>query len=351
MAQNDPSRTSLKSESEYHSDRLPGRASPRTLQSLFVDRNGAPILDTLQKALNKPGLLSPILFYGPAGTGKTHLLQGLESEAIRRSMSVLFLSFAGNEETPANLYDLLLMDGLHHFMTLSPEKQDEICILFERHFESRKQIFASTEVEIEELALPARLKSRILTGLTIELQLPQGEDRFDFIRRRLGEFDMQISDERLRALNLPEKLSYRDLESVSAMIFLYSKNGWSDERLSNALQSRFASNTEETERPIITIEQIIKAVSLRFSVSREDLLGKSRRTEHTLPRHIAMTLAQELTGLNKSAIARFFHRSDHSVVIHAVKKIRDSIRRESNIRQLYHGLLRDLGVTVRQGRR
>ncbi len=347
LAQSDLSRPTSKSEPDslIRPAGLPERASPRTLQSLYVDRHGAPILDTLQTALKKPGLLSPIIFYGPAGTGKTHLLQGLESDARSRKLSVYHLSFSSGNETPTDLHDLLLIDGLHHFPTLSTEKQDEFSILFERHFESRKQIFASTEIEIGDLELPDRLQSRILSGLTLELRLPEGEDRFDFIQKRLAEFDMQIPAERLRALNLPENLSYRDLESVSAMIFLYSRNGWSDARLAEALQNRFAPQTQK-ERPIITIEQILETVLKRFSVTREDLLGKSRRAEHTLPRHIAMTLAQEFTGLNKSSIARFFQRSDHSVVIHAVKKMQDSLRTEPTLKQLYDRLLKDLGLSV-----
>lgn len=346
MAPSDLSPTSKsEADSRIRPAGLPEYTCPRTLQSFYMDRHGAHIINTLQTALKKPGLLSPIILSGPTGTGKTHLLQGLESEARSRKLSVCHLSFSSGIDTPAALHDLLLIDGLHHFQTLSTEKQDELSILFERHFESRKQIFASTEIEIDDLELPDRLQSRILSGLTLELRLPEGEDRFDFIQRRLGEFDMTIPTERLRALNLPENLSYRDLESVSAMIYLYSRNGWSDARLCEALQNRFASQTQK-ERPIITIEQILETVMKRFSVTREDILGKSRRAEHTLPRHIAMTLAQELTGLNKSSIARFFQRSDHSVVIHAVKKVQNSLRTEPTMKQLYDRLLKDLGLSV-----
>ncbi len=344
MAQGDPSPETAHSEPEslIRAAELPERASPRTLQSLYVDRFGAPILDTLDAALKKPGLLSPILLFGPAGTGKTHMLQGLESDARDRRMTVYYLSFSSGFVAPPKMYDLLLIDGLHHFPSLSSEEKDEFSILFERHFECRKQIVASTDTGIDELELPDRLLSRILSGLTLELRLPEGEDRFEFIRKRLSEFEMQITAERLRALQLPANLSYRDLESVSAMIFLYTRNGWSDERLAEAIQKRFGSTEEEKT---VTIEQVLAAVLRRFSVSKEDVLGRSRRAEYTLPRHMAMMLAQNYTGLNKSSIARFFQRSDHSVVIHAVKKMEHSLKTDPALRQLYERLLKDLGIT------
>ena len=326
---------------------LPQTGFQRTLQSLYRDRHNQPILNTLQTALNRPGLISPILFLGPPGTGKTHLLQGLHSNGIELNLSSLLISLSGFHLQDYPLADLLLIDSLHQIESLSAEKRAAFTILFERHYDRQKQIFLSTEIPIQDLHLQKRFQSRLLSGLTLELHLPDKTDRYSFIQKRLQEFDLNLTLDQIASFHLPDDLSYRDLESISALIYVHHRNGWSDTKLKTAIKTQFQSNLNHTNTPLFSIEHIVAVITNRFQVSLADLTGKSRRSEHTRPRHLAMTLAQKHTDLNKSAIARFFKRSDHSVVIHAVKKIESSIQTDPNLKAVYDQLVKDLTISHR----
>ena len=66
--------------------------------------------------------------------------------------------------------------------------------------------------------------------------------------------------------------------------------------------------------------------------------------EIALPRHLAMYLAVHFTELNKSAVARFFRRTDHSTVIHAERKIAMKLEKEPSFQHLYGQVCDEMGI-------
>ena len=68
------------------------------------------------------------------------------------------------------------------------------------------------------------------------------------------------------------------------------------------------------------IEEIKLMVCDEFRVSRENLIGPSRLSIYSGPRHIAMALCRRITGLSLEAIAKEFNRRDHTTVLNAVDK-------------------------------
>jgi chromosomal replication initiator protein len=71
----------------------------------------------------------------------------------------------------------------------------------------------------------------------------------------------------------------------------------------------------------IKIEDIQRAVSLHFNVSRADMLSARRTANVVRPRQIAMYLAKTLTLRSLPEIGRRFGGRDHTTVLHAVRKI------------------------------
>ncbi len=69
-----------------------------------------------------------------------------------------------------------------------------------------------------------------------------------------------------------------------------------------------------------TIVSIIKATAAAHDLTPEEMLSHSRATETCHARQIAMTLAVEMSGAPKSAIAQRFRR-DRSCIEHAVKVV------------------------------
>ena len=71
-------------------------------------------------------------------------------------------------------------------------------------------------------------------------------------------------------------------------------------------------------RPV-PIEQVARAVAVRFGLTLRDLRSDTRRQTVAEPRHLAMHLARDLTGLSFHAIGVYFGGRDPATVRHACK--------------------------------
>jgi hypothetical protein len=69
------------------------------------------------------------------------------------------------------------------------------------------------------------------------------------------------------------------------------------------------------------IEDVMRVVCARFSITRRALLSQRRTLEVVRPRQIAMYLAKVVTLRSFPEIGRRFGGRDHTTVIHAVDKI------------------------------
>ncbi len=67
-------------------------------------------------------------------------------------------------------------------------------------------------------------------------------------------------------------------------------------------------------------QTITVAVCHTFDVSREELMGASRKPKYALPRHVAMFLMERHSGRSTCDVGRIFNK-DHTCVINARKKV------------------------------
>lgn len=58
-----------------------------------------------------------------------------------------------------------------------------------------------------------------------------------------------------------------------------------------------------------------------FGVTRKAILSRARPAKLCWPRHVAMTVAWELSGLSTTKLATIFNRKDHVTVLHAHKVV------------------------------
>lgn len=58
-----------------------------------------------------------------------------------------------------------------------------------------------------------------------------------------------------------------------------------------------------------------------FGVTRQAMLSRARPAALCWPRHVAMTVAYELTALSTNRLAFIFHRVDHVTILHAQRVV------------------------------
>jgi len=94
-----------------------------------------------------------------------------------------------------------------------------------------------------------------------------------------------------------------------------------------ALQGMFINRRE------CTPEAVIEAVADFYSLSPEDLKGRSRTRKVVRPRQLAMHLARQETQASLPQIGRALGGRDHTTVLYGVKQISDRIERDELLRR------------------
>ena len=84
---------------------------------------------------------------------------------------------------------------------------------------------------------------------------------------------------------------------------------------------------------LINIESIQNTVAAYFNLNIQEMLSSRRTRSLARPRQIAMYLVKQHTTNSLPEIGRKFSNRDHTTVIHAVKKIEELIKKDSEIKQ------------------
>jgi chromosomal replication initiator protein len=84
---------------------------------------------------------------------------------------------------------------------------------------------------------------------------------------------------------------------------------------------------DEEKKRQLTSDCIIQEIAGYFGIKKEDLLGKSKEREHSLPRQIAMYSCRTMLHMPFHQIGKIFAR-DHSTVMSNVKLIEEQKKKK-----------------------
>jgi chromosomal replication initiator protein len=167
--------------------------------------------------------------------------------------------------------------------------------------------------------LEERLISRFQWGLVTRIDRPCYETRLAIIHKKA----------RLRNIRLPDDVACfiagtidsntRELEGAIAKVTMLAQVTGQTVDLSLAQEALGAP--AESKRREVTIEDILSAVTSRYSVRLADLQSKKRSRSIAFPRQICMYLARNLTRHSLEEIGGYFGGRDHTTVLHANRTI------------------------------
>jgi chromosomal replication initiator protein len=305
---------------------------------------------------------NPLFVYGGAGLGKTHLLQAI-GNYVRENFPRLRVRYVSTE-TFMNEFvetlraktdmadfrrryrecDVLLLDDVQ-FMDKKESLQEELFHTFNSLYGASKQIVLTSDRPPKAIAtLEDRLRSRLLSGLTTDIQPPELETRIAILRTKAEREGAVVGDEVLDFIASNVKDNIRELEG--ALIRVTAFASLNRQPLTRELAETVLADIVAASQPRrITAKQIINVSAAHFGFSVEELCGPSRRRPLVIARQIAMYLFRELTDYSYPAIGREFGDRDHTTVIHAVDKI-SALMRER--RQIYETVTQ-LIVNIKQG--
>ncbi|HTA17411.1 MAG TPA: helix-turn-helix domain-containing protein, partial [bacterium] len=98
-------------------------------------------------------------------------------------------------------------------------------------------------------------------------------------------------------------------------------------------------------RPI-SIDLIQETVTNRFNLKLSDMKARKRTDAVAYPRQIAMYLSRELTPASLPEIGNAFGGRDHTTVIHAINKIEQKMKQDTDLSATIEKLIQQIKGVV-----
>lgn len=281
---------------------------------------------------------NPLFMYGDTGLGKTHLMQALGQEVVRRKpdAKVVFIS---SEQFTNQLIesiakkstvrfrakyrkvDLLLIDDIH-FIAGKEATQEEFFHTFNELFDMHKQIVIASDRQPKEMnGVEERLISRFEWGLVTDIQPPDTETRIAILQSKAAEEGGQVPAPVFEFIANHVTSNIRELEGALITLLAYSKLNGAPVTMGLA-EDVLHDLVGRDKIRTITADAVQRAVAERFDVRIADLKGRSRQRAVSYPRQIAMYLCKDLIpSLSLNEIGEAFGGKDHTTVLHSCRKI------------------------------
>jgi chromosomal replication initiator protein len=298
-----------------------------------------------------PVTFNPLFIHSAAGLGKTHLLNAMAHRIRERhpERKVLFLtaerfmysfiqalrqrdtiSFKDQFQS----VDVLLIDDFQFLQ--GKTMQQEFCHTFNSLVDSRRQVIVAADVPPSQLdTIDQRMRSRLMGGLVIDIELPDLELRRKIVLSRyiamnMRDHSIMIPDDVLEFVANRITGGGRELEGALNRVVAYQQFNKAPITLDLAsmVLRDMSANPDQCR---IKIDDILKIVGRHFNVARTDLLSPRRARSIVVPRQVGMYLAKKMTSRSLPEIGRRFGGRDHSTVLHAVRKIDDQIKTDDRL--------------------
>lgn len=290
---------------------------------------------------------NPLFLYGGAGLGKTHLMQAIGNEIIKKDPSARVLyttteSFVsefldsirfkkqGFSDKYRNV-DVLIIDDMQ-FIANKEKTQDEFFHTFNDLHQNNKQIIISSDKPPKSIpTLTDRLRSRFEWGMSIDIQMPDYETRSAIISAKAALSGMQLDPSVVEFLATNIRTNIRELEGALNQLLAYSEMRGVAPDI--AIAEGMIANVKKVRPHHITAKQIVEKVSKYFQLDPKDVCSSRRDKYIVVPRQIAMYLLRSELKLSFPIIAKELGRKDHTTAMHSVEKVTKEIKLDARIRE------------------
>jgi len=313
----------------------------------FVVGDGSNIAFTgAQTVVKQPGRVSPLFVYGPTGTGKTHLLEGIAA-AVRQKRSIKRVVMLSAEQFTSSFLEGLRGSGLPSFrrkyrdveMLLIDDVQFfcgkrativELQYTVDSLLRQRRQLVLAADRSPAELnGLGAELIARLSGGLVCGLEQPDEETRLGIVSRMATDGDLSIPDDVLHLIATQVSGDARQL--AGTLNRLRATSEALRQPITIELAESALSDILRTTRRVVRLPDIENAVCDVFGIDTTSLQSTRKSKHFSQPRMLAMWLARKYTRAAFSEIGEYFGRRSHSTVISAQKKVNDWVAGSAQI--------------------
>lgn len=332
----------VKTEQANTAQQSNGLNSKYTLDNFVVGSNNDLAVGAAKSIIDAPGTrYNPFFLYGGPGLGKTHLVQAIGNELLRRNpkMKVLYTPVShfytdfvaavrngkGNEfNQKFRKLDLLIIDDIQ-FIVGKEKSQEEFFNIFNDLYQLNKQIIITSDRLPEQIeSMDARLSSRLTWAGAFDLQLPKFEDKCAILRAKAELMGAEIEQEAIEYIAENVNTNIRDLEGEFSKLMLMAevRGVTPRELIGNGLISVNRGNKMRTATP----KQIVEKVAKYYQLTVKEMCGKSRVSNVKTARQITMYLLATELAMSTPKIAPEVGVKDHTTVMHGIDKIKNDMK-------------------------
>jgi chromosomal replication initiator protein len=316
----------------------------------FIEGNGNKFAKAAALAVSeKPGKTSfnPLVIYGVAGLGKTHLIQAIGNYVkahypqsriayvTSENFTNDFVSAIRNNKVHefSKLYrnfDVLMVDDIQFFADKG-KTQEEFFHTFNTLHQMGKQIVLTSDRPPKELKqVEERLISRFQWGLVTDIQPPDLETRIAILQKRSEEDGVYLPQDVCEFVAMNITSNIRELEGSLIKLLAYASIA--NTELNLDLAKSVLKDTIAIKKKNLSIDMIQKTVAAYYNIPEDMLRAKTRKKEVVEARQICMYLTKEILGSSLKTIGLHFGGRDHSTVIYSCRLVEESIASNPKIK-------------------
>lgn len=313
-----------------------------TLDNFVIGSNNDLAVSVARNIIESPGVkYNPFFLYGGPGLGKTHLVQAIGNAILARNpqMRVLytpisnfyadFIKHIQNRKgddfrQKFRKLDVLIVDDFQMIMN-KDASQVEFFDIFNDLYQLNKQIIVTSDRLPSQIkSVDERLASRLTWAGAFDLQLPQFEDKCAILRAKAEFRGAQIEDEAIEYLAENVKTNIRDLEGEFEKLLAVA-----DLRNMTPLaviNEGYMNTGQAAGARTVSPRQVVEKVAKYYGLTSKELMSRSRVANIKNARQVAMyVLSKDLT-LSTTKITGEVGVSDHSTVIHGIRRIEKDLK-------------------------
>ncbi|MFC4348576.1 chromosomal replication initiator protein DnaA [Kordiimonas lipolytica] len=290
---------------------------------------------------------NPLFLHGGVGLGKTHLMHAIAWEVKRQNPTKRvvyisaekfmfeFIAALRFKDTHAfkqkfRAVDLLMVDDVQ-FIANKESTQEEFFHTFNALVDNRCQVVITADRSPTDLeGIQERIISRLGWGLVADIHPTDYELRLGILQSKAEQAESVIVPaEVLEFLARRITSNVRELEGALNRVMAYATlvgRPITMDMTRDVLQDLIRANDRK-----LTIDEIQRAVADYFNLRLAEMLSERRARNIARPRQVAMYLSKQLTSRSLPEIGRRFGGRDHTTVMHAVRKIEDLRRDDSQL--------------------
>jgi chromosomal replication initiator protein len=298
-----------------------------------------------QAIIKKTAVYNPLFIYGGTGHGKTHLIQAvgnhvknngankkiyyLTSEKFTLDlMNSISAGTANQFKEKYRKYDLLIVDDIQFFAGKS-KTEEEFFHLFNSFYDNNKQIIFSSDKHPNFIVgLEDRLKSRLNSGMIVEIPGPDLESRVQIFRAKSAMLNFPLSSEIIEYLASSVEGNIRELEGVLNSIICQTKLKGRDLTI-NEIKDLIKNNIKPKKNS--SIKDVVKTIAEFYQISESEVYEKTRKKAVVKPRQVIMYILREDFDVSYPTIGEKLGGKDHTTVMHSCEKIKEDLKTDSSL--------------------